>query len=116
MKKIFRLIFISIIILLAFSIYNFVYANEEDGRLVDIPVPPASSGHADVTSEESEQQTEDYEKQQKNNTNEFNYNEDIEAEQKRENESSEKNIQNVVENNTEVKNNEIVNEDNNKSE
>ncbi len=68
---------------MAFSIYNFVYANEEDGRLVDIPVPPASSGHADVTSEESEQQTEDYEKQQKNNTNEFNYNEDIEAEQKK---------------------------------
>ena len=46
-----------------FGINNLVYGV---GRFVDIPVPPDSSGHTDITSEEAEQKEEEYEKNQEN--------------------------------------------------
>ena len=52
---------ILISVILICSIYNFSYATEEDGRFVDIPVPPASSGRADFTSEEGQEQAKEYE-------------------------------------------------------
>ena len=59
MKKYLKILLIST--LLIFGIYSFTYATEEDGRFVDIPVPPASSGRADFTSEEGQAQANEYE-------------------------------------------------------
>ena len=59
MKKYLTILLISM--LLIFNIYNFTYATEEDGRFVDIPVPPASSGRTDFTSEEGQEQAKEYE-------------------------------------------------------
>lgn len=59
MIKKLKMILISVILIC--SIYNFSYATEEDGRFVDIPVPPASSGRADFTSEEGQKQAKEYE-------------------------------------------------------
>lgn len=59
MIKKLKMILISVILIC--SIYNFSYATEEDGRFVDIPVPPASSGRADFTSEEGQEQAKEYE-------------------------------------------------------
>ena len=59
MIKKLKMILISVILIC--SIYNFSYATEEDGRFVDIPVPPASSGRADFTSEEGQEQAKQYE-------------------------------------------------------
>lgn len=59
MIKKLKMILISVILIC--SIYNFSYATEEDGRFVDIPVPPASSGRADFTSEEGKEQAKEYE-------------------------------------------------------
>ena len=83
MKKIFKLVIITMVTILGCSLYNFTYANEEDGRLVDIPVPPSSTGQAGFTVEESKNQEEHY-SEQANNKYEFNYNKEIEEEQKRE--------------------------------
>ena len=59
MKKYLTILLISM--LLIFNIYNFTYATEEEGRLVDRPVPPASSGRTDFTSEEGQEQAKEYE-------------------------------------------------------
>ena len=59
MKKYLTILLISM--LLIFNIYNFTYATEEEGRFVDIPVPPASSGRTDFTSEEGQEQAKEYE-------------------------------------------------------
>lgn len=59
MKRYLKIILLCMV--LTCSVYGFAYATEEDGRFVDIPVPPASSGRADFTSEEGEQQAKEYE-------------------------------------------------------
>lgn len=84
-----------IIILLIISIYGFTYATEEDGRFVDIPVPPASSGRTDFTSEQAEEQTKQYEEKQNIiQTNSTMIGEDyiLYPESKNENAQNEKNI------------------------
>lgn len=63
MKKILKLIGVSITFIFIFGINNLGYATE---RLVDIPVPPDSSGYADVTSEEAEQKEKEYKENQEN--------------------------------------------------
>ena len=106
MKKIFKLVIITMVTILGCSLYNFTYANEEDGRLVDIPVPPSSTGQAGFTVEESKNQEEHY-SEQANNKYEFNYNKEIEEEQKRE-EQTENKVTDTISDITE-KNNEISN-------
>lgn len=59
MKRYLKIILLCMV--LTCSAYGFAYATEEDGRFVDIPVPPASSGRADFTSEEGEKQAKEYE-------------------------------------------------------
>ena len=59
MKKYFKILLI--FTLLICIGYGLTYATEEDGRFVDIPVPPASSGRADFTSEEGQEQSKIYE-------------------------------------------------------
>lgn len=63
MKK--KLIIIGIITLLILNINIKVLATD---RLVDIPVPPNSSGYADFTEEEAAQRQEEYEKTKNNTT------------------------------------------------
>jgi hypothetical protein len=106
MKKIFKLVIITMVTILGCSLYNFTYANEEDGRLVDIPVPPSSTGQAGFTVEESKNQEGHY-SEQANNKYEFNYNKEIEEEQKRE-EQTENKVTDTISDITE-KNNEISN-------
>lgn len=82
-------------ILLIISIYCFSYATEEGGRFVDIPVPPASSGRTDFTSEQAEEQTKQYEEKQNIiQTNSTTIGEDyiLYQESKNENAQNEKNI------------------------
>lgn len=67
MKKVLKMIILVSIIMLVCSINNFTYATEEDGRFVDIPVPPSSSGRADFTSNEAEEQSKTYD-ENKNDT------------------------------------------------
>ena len=67
MKKNFKKILLYIIIISTCSICNFTYATEDDGRFVDIPVPPSSTGRTDFTSEEAEEQTKEYEQNENNN-------------------------------------------------
>ena len=105
MKKIFKLVIITMVTILGCSLYNFTYANEEDGRLVDIPVPPSSTGQAGFTVEESKNQEEHY-SEQANNKYEFNYNKEIEEEQKRE-EQTENKVTDTISDITE-KNNELI--------
>lgn len=108
MKKLFKLLIITISAILVCNICNFAYADEEDGRLVDIPVPPSSTGHADSTVEEKQQQTENNLKQ-KNET-KVDYNKEIEEEQKREEQTN----TDVIETDTEtIKENAVSNEENN---
>lgn len=66
MKKILGIILINIILVVVCSIYGFTYAVEDDDRLVDIPVPPASSGRAGITSEEANKIEKEYEEKNKN--------------------------------------------------
>ena len=54
--------FILIINLIFFT--NIVFA--ESDRIVDIPVPPDSSGYTDFTEEEAKQKAEEYEKNKSN--------------------------------------------------
>lgn len=65
MKKILKLTvyIVTFIFIFIFGINNLVYGV---GRFVDIPVPPNSSGHTDVTSEEAEQKEKEYEENQEN--------------------------------------------------
>lgn len=63
MKK--KLIIIGIITLLILNINIKVLATD---RLVDIPVPPNSSGYSDFTEEEAAQRQEEYEKTKNNTT------------------------------------------------
>ena len=58
MKKIIKLIIMNVIFVWAMGGCQFAY---ESDRLVDIPVPPNSSGYADFTSEEGEEQAKQYE-------------------------------------------------------
>ena len=66
MKKVLKIIILVSVIMVMCSMSNFTYATEEDGRFVDIPVPPSSSGRADFTSEEADEQSKTYE--ESNNT------------------------------------------------
>lgn len=66
MKKILGIILINIILVVVCSICGFTYAVEDDDRLVDIPVPPASSGRAGITSEEANKIEKEYEEKNKN--------------------------------------------------
>ena len=66
MRKILKLIVYIVTFIFIFGINNLVYGV---GRFVDIPVPPDSSGHTDVTSEEAEQKEKEYEENQENTTN-----------------------------------------------
>lgn len=61
MKKVLKIIILVSVIMIMCSMSNFTYATEEDGRFVDIPVPPSSSGRADFTSEEANEQSKTYE-------------------------------------------------------
>lgn len=61
MKKVLKIIILVSVIMAMCSMSNFTYATEEDGRFVDIPVPPSSSGRADFTSEEADEQSKTYE-------------------------------------------------------
>ena len=61
MKKVLKIIILVSVIMVICSMSNFTYATEEDGRFVDIPVPPSSSGRADFTSEEADEQSKTYE-------------------------------------------------------
>ena len=61
MKKVLKIIILVSVIMIMCSMSNFTYATEEDGRFVDIPVPPSSSGRADFTSEEADEQSKTYE-------------------------------------------------------
>ncbi len=61
MKKVLKIIILVSVIMVMCSMSNFTYATEEDGRFVDIPVPPSSSGRADFTSEEANEQSKTYE-------------------------------------------------------
>jgi putative mannosyl-glycoprotein endo-beta-N-acetylglucosaminidase len=49
-------------VLLVFIIGSFNIALAETGRLVDIPVPPESSGYTDFTEEEAKEKAEEFEK------------------------------------------------------
>ena len=60
-----KLILLNMIFVLAMGTYQLAY---EGDRLVDIPVPPNSSGHADFTSEEGEQQAKEYEENKEKNS------------------------------------------------
>lgn len=66
MKKNLKKILLYIIMMLICSICSFTYATEEDGRFVDIPVPPDSYGRTDFTTEEAEEQTKEYEQKENN--------------------------------------------------
>ena len=79
MKRLLKLVTITISAILVCSICNFAYADEEDGRLVDIPVPPSSTGHADSIVQEDQQQAENN-LEQKNET-KTDYNKEIEKEE-----------------------------------
>lgn len=58
MKKILKLIIITLVVMLALTFYTISNAVE---RLVDIPVPPNSGGKADFTSEEGQKEAQQYE-------------------------------------------------------
>lgn len=58
MKKILKLIIITLVVMLALTCYTISNAVE---RLVDIPVPPNSGGKADFTSEEGQKEAQQYE-------------------------------------------------------
>lgn len=65
MKKIVRILFEVVIIMFILSLNELVYGV---GRIVDIPVPPDSSGYTDFSSEDGEKLAEEYkEEQEKNN-------------------------------------------------
>ena len=88
MKKLLRLI-CTIVVLSTIFIYMETYSYAA-GRLVDIPVPENSTGHADSTLSEKEEQAKKYEEKQK------------------ENKANENNASNIVEkNNTEDKQNNL---------
>ncbi len=58
MKRMLKLVILNMIFVFAMGTYQLAY---EEDRLVDIPVPPNSSGYADFTSEEGEEQAKQYE-------------------------------------------------------
>lgn len=114
MKRLLKLVTITISAILVCSICNFAYADEEDGRLVDIPVPPSSAGHADSTVQESQQQPENN-LEQKNET-KVDYNKEIEKDPKKEEQTKtdviETNTELNQENNIDFEENNINNEEN----
>ncbi len=110
MKRLLKLVTITISAILVCSICNFAYADEEDGRLVDIPVPPSSAGHADSTVQESQQQPENN-LEQKNET-KVDYNKEIEKEEQTKTDVIETNTELNQENNIDFEENNINNEEN----
>lgn len=64
MKKAIKLIIMNVIFVWAMGGCQLAY---ESDRLVDIPVPPNSSGYADFTSEEGEQKAKEYEQNKEKN-------------------------------------------------
>lgn len=115
MKRLLKLATIIISAILVCSICNFAYADEEDGRLVDIPVPPSSTGHADSIVQENQQQAENN-LEQKNET-KADYNKEVEKEPKKDeqtkNDVIETNAEFNQENNTDLEEDNINNEENN---
>lgn len=69
MKKFLKIILINIILVVVCSICGSTHAVEDNDRLVDIPVPPASSGRAGITSEEANEIEKKYEEKNKNDEN-----------------------------------------------
>lgn len=114
MKRLLKLATIIISAILVCSICNFAYADEEDGRLVDIPVPPSSTGHADSIVQENQQQAENN-LEQKNET-KADYNKEVEKEPKKDeqtkNDVIETNAEFNQENNTDLEEDNINNEEN----
>ena len=110
MKRLLKLVTITISAILVCSICNFAYADEEDGRLVDIPVPPSSAGHADSTVQENQQQSENN-LEQKNET-KVDYNKEIEKEEQTKTAVIETNTELNQENNIDFEENNINNEEN----
>lgn len=115
MKRLLKLATIIISAILVCSICNFAYADGEDGRLVDIPVPPSSTGHADSIVQENQQQAENN-LEQKNET-KADYNKEVEKEPKKDeqtkNDVIETNAEFNQENNTDLEEDNINNEENN---
>ena len=64
MKRIVKLIIINVIFIGTIGSCQLAY---ESDRLIDIPVPPNSSGYADFTSEEAEQKAKEYEQNKEKN-------------------------------------------------
>lgn len=64
MKRIVKLLIMNVIFVFIMGTYQLAY---EGDRLVDIPVPPNSSGYADFTSEEGEQKAKEYEQNKDKN-------------------------------------------------
>ena len=65
MKKIIYILLEVVIFMFILSLNKFVYGV---GRIVDIPIPPDSSGYTDFSSEDGEKLAEEYkEEQEKNN-------------------------------------------------
>ncbi len=93
MKKNIKII-IMCIILIIFGIYSSVYAETEYERIVDIPVPPNSSGKADFTSEEGEQQAKQYEEEKKNE--EINENQSTNSTEEYTSKSSDNYLKNLI--------------------
>lgn len=93
MKKNIKII-IMCIILIIFGIYSSVYAETEYERIVDIPVPPNSSGKADFTSEEGEQQAKQYEEEKKNE--EINENQSTNSTEEYSSKSSDNYLKNLI--------------------
>lgn len=110
MKRLLKLVTITISAILVCSICNFAYADEEDGRLVDIPVPPSSAGHADSTVQESQQQPENNLEQKKETK--VDYNKEIEKEEQTKTDVIETNTELNQENNIDFEENNINNEEN----
>lgn len=93
MKKNIKIILMCIILII-FGIYSSVYAETEYERIVDIPVPPNSSGKADFTSEEGEQQAKQYEEEKKNE--EINENQSTNSTEEYTSKSSDNYLKNLI--------------------
>ena len=93
MKKNIKIILMCIILII-FGIYSSVYAETEYERIVDIPVPPNSSGKADFTSEEGEQQAKQYEEEKKNE--EINENQSTNSTEEYSSKSSDNYLKNLI--------------------
>ena len=61
-----RICILSVAMVLIIGLFNVSLA--ETGRLVDIPVPPESSGYTDFTEQEAKEKAEEFEKNKNNLT------------------------------------------------